>query len=532
MAVDKRAVELLNRLNQLETQRSVWESHWQELADFISPRKADITKKRTAGDKRTELVFDGTAIHAAEMLAASLHGMLTNPSTPWFSLRFKDRDLEGDDAAKEWLESVTENMYSAFQSSNFAEAVHELYSDLVVFGTGVMMIEDAEEGLRFATRHIGECFLAEDAEGRVDTVYRKFKMTCIAARNMFGLEALPTRLQKKAMEEPFTEISLCHAVFPREQYDVTREDGANKPFASLYIDPEDKKIISEGGFAELPYTCPRWLKASFERGYGRSPGMTALSDTKMLSKMSEVTIRAAQKQVDPPLMLPDDGFMMPIRTVPGGLNFYRSGTRDRIEPLQIGANNPLGLNMEEQRRQAIRSAFYVDQLILSQGPQMTATEVIQRTEEKMRLLGPVLGRLQAELLQPLINRSYSILFRKKAFAPPPEFLAAKEIEIEYVSPLAKAQRFGDVQSAMRLFEMLAPLAQIDPAVFDHVDMDGLAKYIIRILGVPAETVLSDEQVAMARRQRAQQQQQAAEQQEAVETAEAMGKAAPMVKAVS
>ena len=260
--------------------------------------------------------------------------------------------------------------------------------------------------------------------------------------------------------------------------------------------------------------------------------MTALSDTKMLSKMSEVTIRAAQKQVDPPLMLPDDGFMMPIRTVPGGLNFYRSGTRDRIEPLQIGANNPLGLNMEEQRRQAIRSAFYVDQLILSQGPQMTATEVIQRTEEKMRLLGPVLGRLQAELLQPLINRSYSILFRKKAFAPPPEFLAAKEIEIEYVSPLAKAQRFGDVQSAMRLFEMLAPLAQIDPAVFDHVDMDGLAKYIIRILGVPAETVLSDEQVAMARRQRAQQQQQAAEQQEAVETAEAMGKAAPMVKAVS
>ena len=208
MAVDKRAVELLNRLNQLETQRSVWESHWQELADFISPRKADITKKRTAGDKRTELVFDGTAIHAAEMLAASLHGMLTNPSTPWFSLRFKDRDLEGDDAAKEWLESVTENMYSAFQSSNFAEAVHELYSDLVVFGTGVMMIEDAEEGLRFATRHIGECFLAEDAEGRVDTVYRKFKMTCIAARNMFGLEALPTRLQKKAMEEPLTEISL------------------------------------------------------------------------------------------------------------------------------------------------------------------------------------------------------------------------------------------------------------------------------------------------------------------------------------
>ncbi len=128
---------------------------------------------------------------------------------------------------------------------------------------------------------------------------------------------------------------------------------------------------------------------------------------------------------------------MPIRTVPGGLNYYRSGTRDRIEPLNIGANNSLGLNMEEQRRNAIRSAFYVDQLILSQGPQMTATEVIQRTEEKMRLLGPVLGRLQAEMLQPLIERVYNVLSRERKFAAPPEFLANNDVEIEYISPLAK-----------------------------------------------------------------------------------------------
>jgi len=532
MADDKRAVAILNQFKTLENQRTNWESHWQDLADFISPRKADITKKRTAGDKRSELVFDGTAIHAAEMLAASLHGMLTNPSSNWFSLRFKDRELDGDDEAKEWLEGVTDVMYSAFHRSNFAEAVHELYSDLVVFGTGVLMIEeDDETDIRFSSRHIGECYLAEDAKGRVDTVYRKFKMTCVAMRTMFGEENLPTRLLNKAKMSPYEEIEVLHAVFPRETYDVTRKDKGNKPFASIYIDPHDKVIIQEGGFDELPFTCPRWLKASFERGYGRSPGMTALSDTKMLSKMSEVTIRSAQKQVDPPLMLPDDGFMMPIRTVPGGLNFYRSGTRDRIEPLNIGANNSLGLNMEEQRRNAIRSAFYVDQLILSQGPQMTATEVIQRTEEKMRLLGPVLGRLQAELLQPLIERCYNILIRRKSFAPPPEFLANMDVDIEYVSPLAKAQRMGDVQSAMRLFEMLAPLSQVNPQVFDFVDMDGLAKYVINILGVPASTVKSDQQVAQERQERQQQQQQMAEQQEAMATAEAAGKAAPAVKAL-
>ena len=171
---------------------------------------------------------------------------------------------------------------------------------------------------------------------------------------------------------------------------------------------------SEMCIRDSPYMAPRYTKSSFEIGYGRSPAMTALADIKMLNKMSEVTIRAAQKQVDPPLLVPDDGFMLPVRTVPGGLNFYRSGTRDRIEPLNIGANNPLGLNMEEQRRGAIRAVFYVDQLILGTGPQMTATEVVQRTEEKMRLLGPLTGRLSQELLQPLITRVYSILSRQKA----------------------------------------------------------------------------------------------------------------------
>ena len=131
----------------------------------------------------------------------------------------------------------------------------------------------------------------------------------------------------------------------------------------------------------------------------------------MVNRMSEVSIRSAQKQLDPPLMVPDDGFLLPVRTTPGALNFYRTGTRDRLEPLQAGAQNPIGLNMEEQRRNAIRSAFYVDQLQLNESPSMTATEVLQRNEEKMRLLGPVMGRLQSELLQPLIQRSFKLIHK-------------------------------------------------------------------------------------------------------------------------
>jgi len=522
---------LLSRFGSLQTSRATWESHWQEIADYVVPRKADVTKTRSPGDKRAELIFDGTAIHAAELMSASLHGMLTNASTKWFGLRFQDRFLDGDDTAKEWLGGVEDVMYQAFSRSNFQEQIHELYHDLITFGTGVMFIEsDDEFQLRFSTRHISECYLSEDENGRVDTVYRKFKMPARAAVARFGESAVPQRVAKMLQKNPYEEVTFIHAVYKRDERDVTRVDALNKPFASVYMDQEEKKIISESGFDEFPYTAPRFLKASFEIGYGRSPAMTALADIKMLNKMCEVTIRAAQKQVDPPLLVPDDGFILPIRTVPGGLNFYRSGTRDRIEPLNIGANNPLGLNMEEQRRKAIQSAFYVDQLILGQGPQMTATEVVQRTEEKMRLLGPVLGRLQAELLQPLITRVYNILERKQFFRVAPEFIQNNDISIEYVSPLAKAQRMGDVQSAMRLFELLGPVAQIDRGIMDYVDSDGLTKHMIRALSVPASAVRGDEEVAAIRQQRQARQEEQRELAQAQQVAEAAGSAAPALKA--
>ncbi len=529
---DPRAASLVKRYSTLQTQRSSWESHWQEIADYIVPRKADITKKRTSGDKRSELIFDGTAIHAAELMAASLHGMLTNAATPWFSLRYEEDELNGDDESKEWLEGATDVMYQHLARSNFQEQIHELYSDLVTFGTGVIFVEsEKNKGLRFSTRHIAECYVSEDEDGRVDTVFRKYKTTARAAVRQFGEQQVTQRIEKINSTDPYAEIELLHVVMPRDDYDARKKNTKNMPFASIYIDAEEKQILGESGYQEFAYCVPRFLKGSFELGYGRSPSMTALSDTKMINKMSEAVIRAAQLQIHPPLMVPDDGFMAPVRTTPGGINFYRSGTRDRIEPLQIGSNNPIGEMQLEQRRTAIRAAFYVDQLILGQGPQMTATEVIQRTEEKMRLLGPVLGRLQAELLQPLISRCFAILSRQKKFAPAPESLRNGDIDIEYVSPLAKAQRSGDVQAVMQMFEFLGPLMNLDPSIVDYLDMDGLAKHVIKVTGTPAVVVRGEGEVAELREQRAAQQAQQQEMMQMQQLAQSAGQAAPALKEV-
>jgi hypothetical protein len=520
---------LLSRFDRLQGQRENWETHWQEVADYMQPRKADVTKRRARGDKRMEQVFDSSPIQAVELLAASLHGMLTNPSTPWFTLRFKDEEINNQDEAKLWLEASTDAMYTAFNRSNFQQEIFELYHDLITFGTAAMFIEeDDNDIIKFSTRHINEVFIAENDKGRIDTIYRKFKISARAAIQKFG-DAVSADVQTKAKKDPYEEIELLHAVYPRSDFNPNKKDKSNMPFESVYMEFKNGNELSVGGFREFPFVVPRYLKASNEI-YGRSPAMTALPDVKMLNEMSKTTIKAAQKQVDPPLLVPDDGFLLPVRTVPGGLNFYRSGTRDRIEPLNIGANNPLGLNMEQQRRDSIRAVFYVNQLMMQQGPQMTATEVIQRNEEKMRLLGPVLGRLQSELLKPLIDRVFAILFRNNMLPVAPQFLSGRDVEIEYVSPLAKAQKSTELQSIMRAVEILGSLANVAP-VFDYVNFDNLVKHLADIVGVPQKILKSQKEVNNERQAQAQQQEQMQSMQQLQQVAKAGGDIAPLAKAL-
>lgn len=224
MAETELTKDLLKRFGKLVTQRQTWESHWQEVADYMMPRKADVTKQRSKGDKRSELVFDSSPLHAVELLSASLHGMLTNPSTPWFSLRFKNVDTGDADEANEWLQDTTEKMYDAFNRSNFQQEIFELYHDLITFGTASMFIEeDADDIVRFSTRHIGEIYISENNKGRIDTVYRKFKISARAAILQFGEKNVSNALRGTAMKDPYEEVTILHVVYPRENYDPKKK---------------------------------------------------------------------------------------------------------------------------------------------------------------------------------------------------------------------------------------------------------------------------------------------------------------------
>jgi len=524
------ARQLKDNLSRLMEKRSNFESHWQEVADLMLPRKAEITKERARGDKRHTQIFDATAIHALELLAASLHGMLTSSANRWFSLRFKETQLNESDEAKEWLEDSTQRMYDVISKSNFQQEIFECYHDLIAFGTSCLMIEeDQEDTLLFSARHIKEVYIQENKKGYADTLYRRFKIPAQSAVSKFGFENVSKEIQNIANKNPFDDVELVHVVRPRADFDPNKKDKKNMPFQSIYFEYGSGHIISIGGFLENPYVIPRYLKASTEQ-YGRSPGMNALPDVKVLNKMVENSLKAAAKQIDPPLLIPDDGMLAPIRMSPGSINYYRSGSRDRIEPLNINANNTITINSENQRRDAINKMFHIDQLVVTENRNMTATEVIQRQEEKMRILGPVLGRLQSELLSPLITRVFNILLRNGLFIQSPDILQQQELKIEFVSPMALAQRGQELQSLMRGLEIFGSLAQTMP-VMDYVDENGLVKNIIDILGLPAKVIKSDSEVEEIRAQRAEQEaQQMAMQQQMAET-EMAKNAAPLAKVV-
>lgn len=524
------ARQLKDNLSRLMEKRSNWESHWQEVADYMLPRKAEITKQRAAGDKRNISIFDATPIHALELLAASLHGMLTSSANRWFSLRFKETELNDSDEAKEWLEDATQRMYDAIAKSNFQQEIFECYHDLIAFGTACLMIEeDDEDVLNFSARHIKEIYIQENKKGYVDTIYRKFKMPAQAVLDKFGMENVSKEVLNSVKKNPFDELTIIHVVRPRLEFDPKKKDKKNMPFQSIYYEESTGHIIMIGGFKENPYVIPRYLKASTEI-YGRSPGMNALPDVKVLNKMVENSLKAAAKQIDPPLLIPDDGMLAPIRMAPGSINYYRAGSRDRIEPLNINANTSITLNSENQRREAILKMFHVDQLVITENRNMTATEVLQRQEEKMRILGPVLGRLQSELLSPMIIRIFNIMLRNNLFQMAPAILRSQELNIEYVSPIALAQKSSELQSIMRGLELFGSMAQAMP-VMDYIDENGLIKQLINILGLPAKMIKSDAEVQQIREERAQQQQMQMEMQQQLNESQVAKNAAPLAKVV-
>ncbi len=509
------ALYITERFEKLKEGRAAWNAPLQEIADYCYPRQGvfETDGYITPAEDRMGKIFDSTAIHAVEMLAGGLHGMMTDLSNEWFSLTLDDNAYKGDKIVAEWLENVTNVLYTMISNpfSGFSVGHHELYMEFGAFGTGVIYLsEDARtKTVRFNAVPLSQCYIDESKDGIVDTLFRRFNRTVKQLVEQFTVKGVSKEVAKLYEKKQYDhKIEIIHAVQPNVE--GPKRKGAKNwfPWISCYLEVQNKHKLQESGFYEMPYMVPRFFRAPGEI-YGRSPSWTALPDIKMLNVMQQTIIKAAQKVVDPPLMVPDDGFFSPIRTMPSGLNYYRAGTSDRIEPMPVGGNINIGLELTNEIRARIAKMYYLDQLEFGPTPQMTATEVMQRTEDRLRLMNPVNGRLQQELLGPEINRLFSIAGRFGMLPEPPEIIQGQPIKINYTSPIAMAQKQLKAQGMMKLMQVSEPILNLDPQSMDKINGDKWLEYAGELYSVTPTIFRDDKEVAQIRqgRQKAQEQEQ-------------------------
>jgi hypothetical protein len=531
--MDERTRQVVRNLTQefekLKGNRQNWDYMWQEIAEHMMPRRADFTVRQTEGEKRREKIFDSTATRAITRFAAGVHNTLTSSAIPWFEIRVDDQLMVQRDVQL-WLEDAKRRIGEMFNrpESNFHPAAHELYLDLGAFGTGIMFVEDRlGVGPVFRTLHLGECWLAQNNMGRVDSLYRKYTMNARQLAQEFGEEALPDGVLRSLEKDPYRDFEVLHAVRPRRDRDVFSQLASQKPFASIHFLMSETHILRESGFDEFPFLCPRWTRTTHET-YGRGPGTEALPDVKMLNKMEELGLKALAKVVDPPLIAPDDGFLSPIRTYPGGINYYRAGlgSNEIIRPLITGARVDVNESKMAQVRQSIERTFYLDLLELP-GPtaadgdvlRFSATEVSARQRDRLSVLGPIVSRMEVEFLGPLVARTASIMVRAGMLPEPPQALLQADFKVSYTNPVGIAQRAGELTSISQLIQFLTPVAQIDPTVLQRMNTGRVVELASDILRVPPSALKTEEEMQQMQQAQQEREMMAMQQQQALAAAQ-------------
>jgi hypothetical protein len=541
--------EVIKAWERMEAERGLFLLLYQDVANYMLPDRNDFIVERPVGSKRMSLIYDGTAVQANQDCANGLHAMLTSPDLQWLDLEAEDESLMARDDVRAWVQAATKAVFAVYsgESYGFATHSHVLYQDLAAFGTGVMSQLHGRDGIQFQTHHLKECNVAENDRGRIDVLCRKWSWTADQAYDMWGAAAGP-EVCKAMADAPNRKFEFLHLVRPRRERDTQRADARNKAFQSVYVNLTEKLLIGEGGFDEFPYHVPRFNKVTGET-LGRGPGIYALPDVKMLNKLMEIVVKSGQKMLDPALQIPDAGYELPIKSTPGARIYYRAGSKDRIEPLQTGAQFEVGQWMVQYLTAKIRAFFFADLLRMPQDPSdpassgkgITATYVDRDTNDRMGQLSPIVARMRAEFLAPAIERTLAILWRQSRMLrfgpgsplpPPPAALSGARLGVKYSSPLAIAQRAPEMTATAKVLAAAGQLAQFDPSVPMIVDAEQALRLIARDVNAPAIIIRPAAQVAAMRAKEQQQQEAMANQQAMLAAAKGGKDAAGAVSALS
>jgi hypothetical protein len=501
----------------LNQQRQVVQQTWDEIERYIAPYRGRFFR-----DERTEssiewrrpFVYDSTAVMGSQSLAAHLHSSLTSSSIKWFDLKFRDASLNTNNDAAKWLDACTDAIYKTLNDSNFNVQIGETYQDLVDFGTSIIMEEVKSEsewtGIDFHSIPLKECFFEEDSSGDVLNFYRRFDFTPLQLIDRFG-DAVPDEIKEMAKEDSTSrneKQTIIFCIYRRRSIDrgvdLTKPVAPTaRPWGCKYILEASAELCGvEGGYYEMPSFVPRWRTTSNSM-WGNSPSMLALADTMTLNRLIELMINAAEKAIDPSIMATERGLISDLDLNPGGLTVVKA--INEVVPFETRARFDVSYNEIERYRSNIREYYMLDQLMLPkmEGTPATATEINARVAQLERLIGPTVGRLQTDLLDPIINRTFNILFRNKRLPEMPQIVAevATDLDIDYLGPLARSQQHHQVEAFDRWMFQIQNISQVNQDVLDLPDWDAALRESGYLMGVPAKFMKSKAKVNEARKER-------------------------------
>ena len=505
--------QMQQRLAKLETERSTWDSRWVELRDYLMPysgrRVTDRTPNR--GTKPSVVLYDNSPTRAVNTTTAGIMAGASSPARQWFRVVAANPKLAEKHAVRVWQQEVTHAIERLFRRANVYRALHQMYEDLIVFGTAVAVVTDDDKaGMHLHVVPVGEYYLGQDFNGRVNSMYRRFERTVGELVGEFGIENVSERVKSLHAAHSLDEyISVIHVIEPNPKHDPNKLDSKSMAFRSVYYEENGHtdQVLREGGFRRFPVLAPRWLVAPGDV-YGRSAGMAALPDAKSLQHKHRRYGQAIDYQTMPPTQVPTALKGRELNTLPGGINYVDAASPQAgVRPLW-----EVNLNLEHLRasimddQQRIASALYADIfLMLTYGgrdSRMTATEVAERHEEKLLMIGPVIERLHNELLDPLVDMAFEMLYEAGEIPTPPEEMLGEDLSIEFVSMLAQAQRAVGVNAVDRFVGSLGAIAQFKPEVLDKFNPDEWADQQAQMLGIDPKLLVATEDAQALREARA------------------------------
>ena len=504
------------RLAALRNEREGWMPHWRDIADYLLPRRGKFLTLQTGeankGDKRNGKIVDETGTLALRTLASGMMAGITSPARPWFKLQTPDPEMMEFAPVRSWLEQVEQRMRTVFSRSNLYNVLPVVYEELGAFGTGAMaVLEDSDDIIRCYPFTIGEYMIANSPRLTVDTFYREFPMTVGQLVAEFGLENVSRNVAER-FRSGNTEswVDVVHAVEPNDKRLNNVPGAKGMPYRGVYFekncsDDEKATFLRVEGFEEFPVMAPRWHVLSTDV-YGRSPGMDALPSLRQLQVMVKRKAQAIDKMVNPPMVAPASLRGQPTSILPGNITYVDNTSVAAGQPafrpaFEVNPRvNELMIDIQS-KHQDIQRAFFADLFLMfaqTDRREITAREVDAREQEKLLSLGPMLERLHDELLDPMIDRTFSIMSRNRLLPEPPPEMQGVELRVEYISMLAQAQKAVGTANIRDAVTFTIGLAGAVPDVLDKLDFDKAVDSYGMMIGVPSDMLRSAEDVKTLR----------------------------------